>query len=247
MNAMIFAAGLGTRLRPMTDHMPKALVSIGGTPMLERVAARLASAGAGSIVVNAHHFPEQIVSYVLEQGGFGSKTTVCIEKDLLETGGGLLNARPFLEGGGPFVLHNCDILSNLDLRAFASALSSDALAVLAASRRESPRKLLFDSQMRLCGWTDLRTGEVRSPFGQIDPSSYEALNFAGIHCLSDKVFAAMDALGFSGRFPIIDFYLAAAALYPIYGYYPEDLRIFDIGKIGSIAEAEKLLGEGFCY
>lgn len=237
MKAMIFAAGLGTRLKPLTDTMPKALVPVDGVPLLKIVATRLLEAGIGSLVINTHHFAEQIARYVSQEKGFGAEVHLSPEPgQLLETGGGILHARPFLEGA-PFLAHNVDILSNLDIPAFLAQARPDALATLVVSERETSRYLLFDPDLRLVGWTDLRTGEVRSPYPDLDPARCRKLAFAGIHLLGERIFEVMDGYGFQGRFSIIDFYLRAAAEHPIYGYVPEGFRMLDVGKLDSLEQA----------
>ena len=236
---MIFAAGLGTRLRPLTDTMPKALVPVDGIPMLGRVAAKLVDAGVGHLVINVHHFPEQIARYVAAANGFGVRVSLSEERDqLLETGGGILQARPLLSGDGPFLVHNVDILSNLDLHALMGAARPDALATLVVSERASSRQLLFDEGMRLVGWTDLRSGEVRSPYPGLDPQQCRRRAFSGIHLISERIFEAMEGYGLQGRFSIIDFYLQAAADYPIYDFEADGFRMLDIGKLDSLAAAE---------
>ena len=241
---MIFAAGLGTRLKPLTDTMPKALVPVDGMPLLKHVALRLKEAGMEELVVNTHHFAEQIARYVEEEHGFGIPVHLSPEPEqLLETGGGILHARPFLDGSGPFLAHNVDILSNLDLRQLITRSRPDALATLVVSERKTSRYLLFDEGLRLVGWTDLRSGEVRSPFPNLDPGRCRKLAFAGIHLISDVVFATMEQLGFQGRFSIIDFYLRAAAEYPIYGYVPVGFRMLDVGKVDSLTQATALVRE----
>ena len=252
MKAMIFAAGLGTRLRPLTDTMPKALVPVDGVPLLGRVAGRLLDAGVDELVVNTHHFADQIAAYVAAEKGFGVPVHLSPEPEqLLETGGGILHARRFLEGGGPFLVHNVDILSNLDLRRFVAEARPEALATLVVSDRKTSRYFLFDEGMRLVGWTDLRTGEVRSPFPGLDPGRCRRLAFAGIHLVSDRIFSVMDAYGLEGRFSIVDFYLRAAADHPLYGYVPEDFRMLDVGKLDSLEAAAALVrelgaGASFC-
>ena len=241
---MIFAAGLGTRLKPLTDTMPKALVPVGGVPLLKHVADRILAAGIPEIVVNTHHFAEQIERYVAGEPAFAGRVRLSPEPDrLLETGGGLLHARPFLEGSGRILVHNVDILSNLDIPLLAQSAPEDALATLVVSDRPTSRYLLFDGGMRLTGWTDVRSGEVRSPFPGLDPSRCRRLAFSGIHLVSDRIFDAMDACGFGGRFSIIDFYLRAAADHPVYGYVPEGFRMLDVGKTDSLEQAERFLRE----
>ena len=238
---MVFAAGLGTRLRPLTDSMPKALVPVCGKPLLEHVILKLRDAGYDEVTVNVHHFPGQIRKY-LSDNDFGVRIHISDESgELLETGGGILHAREFLEDGGePFLVHNVDIISNLDLGWLQRSCPPDALASLVVSERQTSRYLLFDDDMRLRGWTDIRSGEVRSPFGVLDPSECRRYAFAGIHNLSPAIFGAMSELGFSGRFPIMDFYLRACAAHPIYGLVPEDFRIVDVGKFDTLAEAERI-------
>lgn len=242
MKAMVFAAGLGTRLRPLTDTMPKALVKVAGKPLLSRVIDKLASAGYDDIVVNVHHFPEQIKAY-LADSGHGVRISISDESSaLLETGGAILHAKALLEDSdGPFLVHNVDILSDLDLQWFRSESRPGALANLLVSDRQTQRYFLFDDDMRLAGWTNLATGEVRSPFHGLDPAKCRRYAFAGIHNISPQVFEAFDKLGFSGRFPIVDFYLKACAEYPVYGIVPGDLHLIDVGKAGSIEEAENFL------
>ncbi len=238
MRAMIFAAGLGTRLRPITDTMPKALVPVAGQPLLWHVLTKLRAAGYHDLVVNVHHFPEQIRAYLA-----ASAPDVKVSDEsarLLETGGAILHARPLLEGE-PFLVHNVDILSNLDLAWFRRQVRPSALATLLVSARETRRYLLFADDMRLVGWTDVSTGEVRSPYPDLDPSACRRYAFSGIHYLGVGVFDAFDALGMPERFPIMDFYLQACARYPIYGVFAPDLRLLDVGKLDSLDAAEAFL------
>lgn len=240
MKAMIFAAGLGTRLKPITDTLPKALVPVGGEPLLSHVIRKLVSAGYDHLVVNVHHFPDQIIGY-LQQHDFGVPIDISDERDgLLETGGGVAHARPFLEGG-PFLVHNVDILSNLDLAWFRAQHRPDALATLLVSERETSRYLLFRDDGRLAGWTNVTTREVRSPYPDLDPSACRRLAFSGIHYMGAGIFQAMDALGMPARFPIMDFYLKACDRYPIYAAIPPSLRLLDVGKQDTLAAAEDFL------
>ena len=242
MKAMIFAAGLGTRLKPLTDTMPKALVPLCGEPLLYHVITKLKSAGYDELVVNVHHFAEQIVDY-LSMHDFGVKICVSDESEcLLETGGGILHARPFLEGGeDPFLIHNVDILSNLDLAWFRQQTPPEALATLLVSERQTSRYLLFDDTLHLCGWTDLRTGEVRTPYPDLDPARCRRFAFSGIHNLSPRIFEAFDQMAVPERFPIMDFYLKACARYPIVGVQAQDLKLMDVGKVDTLAQAEDWL------
>ena len=242
MKALIFAAGLGTRLKPLTDTMPKALVEVGGKPLLYHVAHKIIDAGIDEIVVNAHHFSGMIVDYISSEHQFGVSVKVSLETERpLETGGGVMHAREFLEGCGDFLVHNVDIISDLDLRWFLSQVQGDALATLLVSERETSRYLLFDSGMRLVGWTNVRTGEVRSPFPALDPATCRKYAFSGIHCMSDRIFAEMEAEGEPECFPIMDFYLSVAARCCIRGVVAQSLILVDVGKTGAIAEAKELL------
>lgn len=241
MKALVFAAGLGTRLKPLTDRIPKALVPLCGEPLLAHVLRRLRDAGCDDITVNIHHFADQIRNYLAEND-FGVPVHLSDETDLLrETGGGIRHARPFLEGGDePFLVHNVDIVSDLDLGWLREQTRPDALATLVVSERKTQRYFLFDGDMRLVGWTNLATGEVRSPFPGLDPAACRRYAFAGIHNISPRIFGVFDAYDCPERFPIVDFYLRACAEHPVYGVAPERLRIVDVGKTDTLAEAERL-------
>ena len=244
MKSLIFAAGLGTRLKPLTDTMPKALVRVGGQPLLEHVLRRLQAAGFDDFVINACHFSEQIVDYVEHREDTGAHIALSIEEGQpLETGGGILAAREKILAapGDGFLAHNVDILSDLDFAWFLSGVRSEALSTLLVSDRKTQRYFLFDDDMRLMGWTNLATGEVRSPFSDLDPAKCRRYAFAGIHYISDRIFDAMTSLGFSGRFSIVDFYLKAAREYPIYGAVPAHLSLLDVGKLDTLAAAEEFV------
>ncbi len=241
MKAMIFAAGLGTRLRPVTDTLPKALVPIDGKPLLYRVVSKLKAAGITDFVINVHHFPDSIIGYTHEQNDFGVNVRFSDERDFLrETGGGIRFARPLLEGG-PFLVHNVDILSDLDVNWFISQTRSDALSNILVSDRRTQRYFLFDDGMRLVGWTNLATGEVRSPYGDIDPARFRKYAFAGIHCISDRIFKVFDEDGWGDRFSITDFYVQECQRHPIYGIVPKELKLIDVGKFETLSEAEEFV------
>ena len=250
MKAMIFAAGLGTRLKPITDTMPKALVPVCGQPLLYHVITKLVAAGYDDLVVNVHHFPDQIIHY-LHSHDFGARISVSDERDFLrETGGGIRYAKRLLadnemipgqagnDGTKPFLVHNVDIVSNLDLQWLREQHREGALATLVASERKTQRYFLFDEDNRLKGWTNLATGEVRSPFPDIDPDQCRKLAFAGVHLMSPAIFDAFDKYGFGDRFSIVDFYLRACADYPIYAAVPPDFQLVDVGKFDALPEAE---------
>lgn len=246
MKAMVFAAGLGTRLKPITDSMPKALVPVCGEPLLGHVLRKLVASGYDDIVVNVHHFAGQIREY-LDSHDFGVRISVSDESDLLrETGGAVRHARPLLEGGGNFLIHNVDIISDLDLQWFRNACRPEALATLLVSDRQTQRYFLFDDSMRLVGWTNLASGEVRSPYPGLDAGKCRRLAFAGIHNISPRIFEVFDSYGCPERFSIVDFYLRACAEYPIYGVVPENLTLVDVGKLDSLALAEQLCTKLCC-
>jgi NDP-sugar pyrophosphorylase family protein len=240
MKAMIFAAGLGTRLKPMTDTMPKALVPVCGKPLLSHVIEKLEAAGIDGFVVNVHHFADMLEDWLTENR---PSVSVSDEREcLLETGGAVLHARPYLEGHGEFLIHNVDILSDLDVTSFTAAVRPDALATLLVSERKTSRYLLFEpSSMRLSGWMNVSTGEVRSPYAGLDPSKCVALAFSGIHVMTDKVFPLMEkyAERHGRRFSVIDFYLEICSSYEIYGVKADEMRLIDVGKLDSLAEAEE--------
>ena len=243
MKCVIFAAGLGTRLRPLTDNMPKALVPVAGKPLLAHVLEKMAAAGFSDAVVNVHHFADQIIDY-LATHDFGLRVVVSDERELLlETGGGLRHAQSLLNADAPFLVHNVDILSNLDLAAFYKMHQSCDLATLLVSDRKTSRYLLFDEQQRLVGWTNVQTGEVRSPYQNLDVKACQKLAFAGIHTISTDIFPLME--GWPDRFSIIDFYLSVCATHTIRGVQMPNLRMLDVGKIDSLHEAENFLISNF--
>jgi len=239
MRALVFAAGLGTRLRPLTNSIPKALVKVDGIPMLERVILRLKDAGYDEVVVNTHYFADKVEDF-LSSKDFGVKISISHENaaEPFETGGGIKFARPLLEGG-PFLVHNVDIISNADLSALAAAVRPEALATLLVTETEADRYFLFDDDMRLVGWTNVRTGQVRSSLPDFDASRYRKLGFCGIHIVSDAIFPLLES--WPDRFSITDFYIEMAATQPIYGVEAKDLTLIDIGSPEKLAEAEHLL------
>ena len=241
MKAMIFAAGLGTRLKPITDSMPKALVPVGGQPLLYHVITKLKAAGYTELVVNVHHFAGQIRDY-LAAHDFGLPISISDEsQQLLETGGGIAHARNLLlPSSGPILIHNVDILSNLDLAWFRSEVRPDALSTLLVSERKTSRYLLFGPDMRLMGWTNVTTGEVRSPYPPEALEGCKRLAFSGIHNISPAIFEAFEQAGMPERFPIMDFYLQECSNHPIYGVVANNLKLVDVGKLDSLAHAQEL-------
>ena len=241
--AMILAAGMGTRLKPLTDTMPKALVPVGGRPLLDIVVDRLRQHDYQRFVVNVHHFAQQIIDHVAASDyapmvSFSDETP-----QLLETGGGLKKAQHLFAPSDPILIHNVDILDNVDYGWFARQHLPDEDAVLLVSRRQTKRYLLFDNAMRLMGWTNVETGEIKSPFEYVRRTGLsqhgEPLNqfaFSGIHSFSPRLFPLMER--FPERFPIIDFYLSVCHRSHIVGLVKDDLRLLDVGKLDTLAEAE---------
>ena len=245
MKAMIFAAGLGTRLKPLTDTLPKALVPVCGQPLLYHVICKLRDAGYNHLVVNVHHFADQIRKYLAEND-FGVHIDISDETEaLLETGGGIRHAREFLlPCDGPFLVHNVDIISNLDINWFREQTPPDALATLLVSKRKTKRYLLFDSDMRLVGWQNTETGEYISAFGNFfRPEDCRRYAFAGIHNISPAIFDDFDAMQVPDRFPIMDYYLRACASRLIYGVVDKELTLVDVGKFDTLPEAERICRE----
>ena len=238
---MIFAAGLGTRLRPLTDHTPKALVSVAGKPMLERVILRLKEAGFNDITVNIHHFGEQIIEFLRANNDFGITIHLSDERNmLLDTGGGIKKARPFLDGNEPFLVHNADILSDINLaELYRHHRESNAEATLLVSQRQTSRYLLLDDANRLHGWINKSTGEVKPAGFDYRETKYRELAFGGIHVISPSLFRLMDDGQWDGKFSIIPFYLSACTKVHIQGYPLQGFRWFDIGKPETLAQAEE--------
>jgi len=244
--AMIFAAGLGTRLKPLTDTMPKALVPVGGRPLLDINIRRLMAQGYDRFVVNIHHFAQQIIDYVKEQD-YAPLVHFSDESDqLLETGGGLKKAQTLFRDDQPILIHNVDILDNVNYDWFARQHQPDEDAVLLVSQRTTKRYLLFDNAMHLMGWKNVETGEIKSPYEYVRRTGLsqhgEELNmfaFSGIHSFSPRLFPLMER--FPERFPIIDFYLSVCHRAPIVGLVKPDLQLMDVGKIETLDQAEKFI------
>jgi len=263
--ALVFAAGLGTRLRPLTDSMPKAMVPLAGKPLIFHVINKLSKAGIGHFVVNVHHFPQQIEKYLSEEPLFGGLDIRISREDGFprETGGGIFFAKELL-GGKPFLIHNVDILSNLSVESFCSAAKEDDLSLILVSERETARYLLFDEKgERLLGWTNISTGAVKTPYPGLDVSKCRKLAFSGVHFAGKGMIAAMEEINanpsdyplwdengnvipsskepFGEAFSIIDFYLRSCRKWTVRPYSPSSLKILDIGKKETLAVAEDFL------
>ena len=239
MRAMLFAAGKGTRLRPITDRLPKALVPVAGKPLLAIIIERLRNAGVEEIVINIHHFGEQILDY-LSNNDFGVNISVSDEREsLLDTGGGLKKAVPlFSSSNEPILLHNVDILSNADIALFYEKSSTQAATLLVSSRKTS-RYLLFDENNCFRAWQNVMTGEVRTPYADIDLGRLRPYAFSGIHCFSPSLFPFMES--FAERFSLIDFYLQVCDKVDVKCEVKPDLRMLDVGKIDTLERAEEFL------
>lgn len=246
MKAMIFAAGLGTRLKPLTDNIPKALVPLAGKTLLQWQIEKLKAAGITDIVVNVHHFPDLIINYLQEHDNFGCNIQVSDEREmLLETGGGLRKAMRLLgdeaKGDGILVC-NVDILSNIDVPALLQTYNSEEMGIVVVSERKTQRYLLFDEENRLCGWTNVATGEIKGDeaIRRLGDEAIKRLAFSGMQVLNPRIFECMDAVveQKGEKFSLIDLYLNIADKEVLRAYVPEDYRMMDVGKIDQISEAE---------
>ena len=247
---MILAAGLGTRLKPLTDTMPKALVPVGGKPLLDINIEKLQQAGYDRFVVNIHHFASQIVDHVREQQYAPMVHFSDESAQLLETGGGLKKAQELFRDDEPILIHNVDILDNVDYQWFARQHQPDEDAVLLVSKRKTKRYLLFDNAMHLMGWKNIETGEVKSPYEYVRRTGLsqhgEELNmfaFSGIHSFSPRLFPLLER--FPDRFAIIDFYLSVCHRSHIVGLVKPDLQVLDVGKLDSLTQAEEFLKQTY--
>jgi NDP-sugar pyrophosphorylase family protein len=243
MKAMILAAGLGTRLRPLTDQCPKALVEIDGRPMLEITLSRLRTFGVSDVVINTFHFPELIETYLREKNNFGINIKVILEGTLLDTGGGLKNAAHFFQQSAdddePFIVHNVDVLSTIDLQRIIEVHKKNhALATLAVQDRKTSRRLLFDDRLSLCGRrSDNNAAEL---VGNKQPS-YE-LAFSGIHIISPRLLSMLTE---EGAFSIIDSYLRLASEgEKILAFRADEYYWRDLGRPESVAQASEDLRRG---
>jgi len=235
MKAMILAAGLGTRFKPWTDSHPKALAIVNGRTLLERNICYLQSFGIRDVLVNVHHFAEQIRDSIKVNEGWGSKITISDEStEVLETGGGLKKAESWFDQGS-FVVMNADILTDLDLNKMSAFhREKNPLATLAVTDRKSSRYFLFDNEDRLSGWRNTKTGEEKI---SVKGDSLNEKAFSGIHIISPDIFPFIKK---RGKFSIVDVYLELALTHRILGYDHTGSKLVDVGRTESIAVAEKL-------
>ena len=232
---MIFAAGLGTRLKPFTDSHPKALAEVNGKTLLEHTIKYLQRFGIEDLVVNVHHFADQIEQAINDNSGYGSWVTISDEcEEVLETGGGLKKAADHFTGDEPFVVMNVDVLTNLDLgKMIEQHKDSEAMATLAVMKRDSSRQLLFDEHMLLCGWTNTGTGEQKI---SREVLSMFPFAFRGVQVLSPAI---LD-MPFTGKFSMIDVYLHFAKTNLIKGFDHSGNIFIDVGKPESLEKAAYL-------
>lgn len=234
MVGVIFCAGLGTRLKPLTDTIPKALVPLAGKPLLQWQVEKLRDAGITDIIVNVHHFPDMIIDVVRANEGWGSNILISDERNqLLETGGGLkkiINEQLKIFNN-PILACNVDILSNIDLRALISAYERTGVSQLVVSDRQTQRYLCFDEQNHLCGWTNIATGELKGRDGC-------HLAFSGMQILNTGILSLLKEMK-EDKFSLIDFYLRNMQHMPLHAFVPTNYRMMDVGKIDQIEEAER--------
>lgn len=241
MKALVFAAGLGTRLKPLTDNCPKALISVADKPMLWHVITRLKNAGIDEIVINVHHFADQIERYLNDEQYFDLTIHISDERDLLlDTGGGILKARKWLDGTEPFVVHNVDILTDMDISELITAhQQSGSDVTMAVSDRHSSRLLYFDKNTnRLCGWQNTKTG-ASLPVGFVpDNICHVARAFNGIHVASPSIFKTLESFSANQVFSIIPFYVDKCSTLNIRQYESQTAyNWFDIGKPETLSAA----------
>ena len=238
---MIFAAGLGTRLKPITDNMPKAMVPVLGKPLLEHVIEKLKSAGFNEIIINIHHFGQQIIDFVVSKNMFGIRIEFSDErKRLLDTGGAIKKAGWFIKEDESILIHNVDILSDIDIaQVYNRHIHTKAIATLVVSERETARYLLFDKNHSLQGWVNEKTGEIKSPLQDFNYLNYQKIAFSGIHVLSAEALKLMDEL--PDKFSIIDFYLSICNKENVQSYLSNESSMIDVGKLYSLKKAELFL------
>ena len=234
---MIFAAGLGTRLYPLTLHKPKALVEISGKTLLQMAIEKVSQAGYHDLVINIHHFGDQIIEYFYKNNNFGLNILISDERNqLLDTGGGILKASTWLDGDEAFLVYNVDVLSNIDLQLFRRYhIERGGLATLAVRERNTARYLAFDDAMQLSGWRNIKTGDE---IASRNMQNCSLLAFSGIQLIEPAIFKLISE---TGSFPLIPLYLRLAADHRIMGYRDQSTLWMDLGKTSQIIEAERYI------
>jgi len=244
MKAMILAAGAGSRLRPLTDTCPKALIDINGTPMLEIVLRRLIHAGVNAVVINVFHLADLIVDFLRAQNHFGIHIEISRETELLDTGGGLKKAAYFFDDDRPFILHNVDVLSNLDLqKMYQYHVAQNALATLAVQSRQSGRYFLFNANGVLCGWESM--AQQQKTWASVPVEQTTRLAFNGIHIISPQIFSKMQE---TGAFSINQIYLRLAGAGEKILAFPMDEYFWrDLGRLEKLEQARQEARAGEIY
>ncbi len=238
MKAMILAAGMGTRLRPLTDTTPKALIPVNGKPLLQHVIEKLKALGIVEIIVNVHHLAEQVVRFIEENHSFGIRVEISHEDTILDTGGGLQKAAWFFDDGQPFLLHNVDILTNVNIpEMLAWHKQKQALVTLAVRKRQTSRYFLFDRQNRLCGWESLKDNEKKIIVPQ--DGDLQRFSFMGVHLISPHLFSLLKT---KGAFSIVPAYLELAGQgEKIFGYPANHCKWMDVGRPETLKQASGFL------
>lgn len=254
MNAMIFAAGLGTRLRPLTNDRPKALVEVAGKPLLQHQIEKLKASGFTHIVVNVHHFGEQIIDFLAAHDNFGLDIKISDEREmLLDTGGGIKAAMKLFDNEDPVLIHNVDIISDIDLSALyqkhldaQKGREDDPVATLAINQRKTSRYLLFNNRQQMCGWTNVSTGEVKPATLRKDPETsleemgYQKYAFSGIHVVDHHMAIDLDDRQQS-IFPIMDFYIDLCQKKTVQGVDVTGQKWVDCGKPEHLDVAKQII------
>ena len=232
---MIFAAGLGTRLAPLTNEKPKALVEVHGVPLLELVIKRLRFFGYNDLIINVHHFPDMVLDFLKKNKNFGASITISDERDfLLDTGGGLKKVAGFFDNK-PFLVHNVDVISNLNLQdLYQFHIQENALATLAVKNRKTSRYFLFDGNFNMLGWKNMKSNEIK--ITRVNTGKFAALAFSGIHVISPEIFNYITQ---EGKFSITELYLSLSSQHKILGYQCEESFWMDLGNVQNLANAEE--------
>ncbi|HOI30528.1 MAG TPA: nucleotidyltransferase family protein [Melioribacteraceae bacterium] len=238
MKAFILAAGLGTRLKPLTDNKPKALIEVNGITLLEYAIKKISESGFKSIIVNVHHFAGQVIDFLNRKKFRGVEIAVSDESNLLlDTGGGLKNVRWFFSDEKPFLIHNVDIISDINLTGlYKQHLGNNSIATLAVQKRKSSRYFLFDHEKKLCGWKNIKTGEIRNT--RLPEGEMSEMAFSGIQIVEPEIFKLMPE---ESIFSLVDLYLQIANKSRIVYFDHSNSLFLDLGKKEKLTEAEKII------